>query len=67
MKQGLLFNILGEDWKYISTSCSCQGKSQHEMYRNGTDFIKHYFKKNTYTLNNDVQKPIQEISTEFKN
>jgi hypothetical protein len=67
MKQGLLFNILGEDWKYMSTSCGCQGKSQHEIYRKDSDILKHYFKKETYSINNDIQKSIQEIEADIKN
>jgi hypothetical protein len=67
MKQGLLFNILGDDWKYISTSCSCQGKSQHEIYRKNRHILKYYFKKETYSINNDIQKSIQEIESDIKN
>ena len=66
MKQGLLFNILGEDWKYISTSCSCQGRSQHEIYRNANITIKHYFKTNKYSINNEPQKDISEVEADIK-
>ena len=67
MKQGTLFNILGEDWKYISTSCGCQGKSQHELYRKGTFILKYYFKQEKYSINNEHQKHISEIEADIKN
>ncbi len=66
MRQGQLFNILGEDWKYISTSCSCQGRSQHEIYRKGNITLKHYFKTNKYSINNESQKDISEVEADLK-
>jgi hypothetical protein len=57
---GAISNIL-TGWNYISKTCSCQGKSQHEIYRKENNTIKYYFKTNEFKFNNEDKKSLTEI------
>lgn len=65
-KSGLISDMLGDAWRYVGTSCSCQGRKQHEIYIKGQTRLKYYFKINEYQINNEQTKPIQEIEADIK-
>lgn len=66
MKRGSISDLLPEGWVYILKSCSCQGSNQHEVYRNGKNMIKYFFKQEKYSYNNGIKKHISEIEADIK-
>lgn len=51
-------------WRYVNSSCSCQGKAQWKKFVKENKQIQLYFKKNTfqyYDTNWTSEKPISEI------
>ena len=65
-KVGTISELLGSEWTYLYSSCSCQGKKQYELYSKDKYRLKYYPKLHEYQINNEQTKPISQIETDIK-